>query len=283
MAFVVSGWYSDKWNWFFDWSGHILKLSEPEFGRLRDRLERFITSFYPCLAIALLLLIGGLIMPQLDAFREALMRLSGYWWLCTSFMLALLLGTGIWLIISMWIGVFFTFRQPLNIKLSRWTSRDFRPLAIWSLKCSLLYFVGAAMVTAVVSPIFGTFRDPFGALSVASIGFSVFFGVMAFLLPFYNIHRALVKLKKRELQKIEEESNNLMEELTETLAKHPTGDSKDYAMLIRLNVLQIRERLVTEADEWPIDMTVLSLLSAIVLTPILTQVIIEILHGVFTA
>lgn len=116
--------------------------------------------------------------------------------------------------------------------------------------------------------------------------FIILFGVIAFLLPFYNIHRALVKLKRRELEAIEEESNKLIGELTETLAHaYPAGNSKDNISLInsRLNILHIRERSVTEADEWPIDVTVLSLLAGIVLMPLLTKVIVDFFFLFFTA
>jgi hypothetical protein len=51
LTFVVSGWFKNKWDWFFGWSSHILKLSETEFGKFRDRMEKFVNSFYACLVI----------------------------------------------------------------------------------------------------------------------------------------------------------------------------------------------------------------------------------------
>jgi len=288
LTFVISGWYSNRWDWFFDWSSRILGLSEPEFKRLRERLERLITSFFPCLAIALFLfglyVMSVSLQPEAFRFEGFPMYVSNYWWICTSFMITLLLGLGVWLIISMWIGVYITFRQPLNVKLSRWTSRDFRPLAIWSLKASLLYFIGSTILLVILFYV-GLISGGIPGFAVSTAP-SIIIGVMAFLLPFYNIHRTLVKLKEQELEKIEEESNKLTQELTETMAKHPTGDSKDHLMrtmshLINLNILHIRERNVVEAEEWPIDTTVLSIFSAILLTPILTQILIEVLFGVF--
>ena len=113
--------------------------------------------------------------------------------------------------------------------------------------------------------------------------FFILFGVVAFLLPFYNIHRALVKLKKRELEEIEEETDKLIQELTETSPKHPAGHSKDHIIEITSSLvsLHIRERSVAEADEWPIDITVLSILAGIVLTPIITKIIVDIFYGAF--
>lgn len=192
------------------------------------------------------------------------------------FMLVLFMATMFWMIISLWIGTFLTFRQPLNLTLSRRTSRKFRPLALWSLKVSLLYFMGLAIIVVYESIqrfLWGTI------LYVAIVGFLILIGVLAFLLPFYNIHRALVNLKKRKLREIEEESNKLIQESNDTLAKYPAGDSRDRIMLItsRLVSLHAKERNLREADEWPIDPTILVGFTGFVLIPILTNIIVTLL------
>jgi hypothetical protein len=53
LVFVVSGWFHNKWDWFFGWSSHILKLSETDFGKFRDRREKFVKSSSACLIITL--------------------------------------------------------------------------------------------------------------------------------------------------------------------------------------------------------------------------------------
>ena len=278
IVFVGSGWFRNQWNWFFNWTRHILKLSEPEFGRFRDKLERFINNFFPCLAIALILFFLNL-MPQLDLLYVNLFLhplVLAYWWCGMVFMLVLFMATMFWMIISLWIGTFLTFRQPLNLTLSRRTSRKFRPLALWSLKVSLLYFMGLAIIVVYESIqrfLWGTI------LYVAIVGFLILIGVLAFLLPFYNIHRALVNLKKRKLREIEEESNKLIQESNDTLAKYPAGDSRDRIMLItsRLVSLHAKERNLREADEWPIDPTILVGFTGFVLIPILTNIIVTLL------
>lgn len=287
MIFVMSGWFSNRWNWFFDWSSHILELSESEFEKFRDRLERFITSFYPCFAIALVIFITTAILPQLYWIIELRTLARLYWWFGFSFVSSLIIATGLWMIISMWIGVFLTFRQPLNLKLSRWTNRDFRPLAIWSLKVSLLYFLYFTIF--VVNNLMFPWMSVFSWMSIEFVTIVVFIiliGVLAFLMPFYSIHRTLVKLKQRELQEIEEDTNLLMQKLNEALKRDATIASKNSTTLIvslnaRLNILQIRERKANEVDEWPIDPNVLSMLLMIVLIPILTQIVIDILFGFF--
>lgn len=121
---------------------------------------------------------------------------------------------------------------------------------------------------------------------VTIVVFMILIGVLDFLMPFYSIHRTLVKLKQRELQEIEEDTNLLMQKLNEALKRDATIASKDSTTLIvslnvRLNILQIRERKANEVDEWPIDPNVLSMLIMIVLIPILTQIVFDILFGFF--
>jgi len=283
MIFAVSGWFSNRWDWFFGWSSHILKLSELEFAKFHDKLERLITSFYPCLTIGLVLAINWL-RPEFGAILEFGTLWRVRWYVCYSFMFSLLAATVIWMIVSMWITMFLTFRKPLDLKLSRWTSRDFRPLALWSLKISLLSFGGLTIYAVFITAIqFAFVADLWQTHLVLSTVFFAFVAVTAFLLPFYNIHRTLVKLKKRELQEIEAEYSKLTQELNENLSKHPTKDSKERLMLITpcLINLQIRERIASEADEWPIDTTILSMLTLIVLIPLLTQIVIDILFGIF--
>lgn len=282
IVFLMSGWFRNKWSWFFEWSALLLKLSEPEFNKLRDRLERFINSFYPCLAFAFATYIGFTIVPQLNTLIEAIERPSFYWYVGMTFVSNLFIGTGLWMTVSMWIAIFLTFRQPLNLELSRRINRDFRPLAVWALKVSLIYFAYLTLSIVMQSPAFNPVSYLWGTnLFVIVMGLMILLGVFAFLLPFYNIHRTVVKLKQQELEAIEEESNKLMQELTETLAKYPAGDSKDNISLInsRLNILHIRERSVTEADEWPIDMTILSILFGIILIPIFTEIIINLISS----
>jgi len=154
-------------------------------------------------------------------------------------------------------------------------------LALWSLKASLLYFMVPAIIVfyeSIQRYLWGTIL--YGTIPyVAIVSFLILIGVLAFLLPFYNIHRALVNLKKRKLREIEEESNKLIQESNDTLAKYPTGDSRDRIMLItsRLVSLHAKERNLREADEWPIDPTILVRLTGLVLIPILTKIIVTLL------
>jgi hypothetical protein len=194
----------------------------------------------------------------------------------TNFFIALLTGTLLWIIVSMWVTFYVTLRQPLNLKLSPRTEEEFRPLAIWSLKVLFVTFVLVTILVVFVN--LGVIIMPGGFASyVGSLIFLTAMGVLAFLLPFYHVHRVLIKLKKQELHEIEKEHDRLIQDLTDTRTKQ-TPDTEAHMMylmdsIINLEVLHIRERRANDADDWPIDTTILSAVAGLVLIPILVNIV----------
>jgi MFS family permease len=275
LAFTVSGWFRNKWDWFFSWSSHILKLSDTEFGKFRDRMEKFNNNFLACLIIFLPFFISFLIYAVPLYIEDWGAIVVGYL-AFVNFFMVLFFATLVWIVVSMWITLYVTLRQPLNLKLSPHTDEEFRPLAIWGLKVLFITFV---LVTIVV--IFynlGIVISPWGfAGFVGSMIFIVFLGVLAFLLPFYHVHRVLVKLKKQELHEIEEEHDRIIQDLTGTTSTQ-SSDTEAHMMylinsIISLEVLHIRERRAKDADDWPIDTTILSAMAGLVLIPILVNIV----------
>jgi hypothetical protein len=276
IVFVVSGWFHKKWDWFFDWGSHILKLSETEFNEFRDRREKFVKSSYACLIITLIIYVTSVI-PFLELMNKEIAPLMLrpavflVYLAFTNFFIALLIGTLLWIIASMWITFSVTLRKPLNLKLSPRTDEEFRPLAIWSLKVLFVTFVLVAIVVVFVN--LGVIIMPGGFASyLGTLIFLVFMGVLAFLLPFYHVHRVLVKLKKQELDEIEEEHDRIIQGLTGT-GSTQFSDREAINSIISLEVLHLRERRAKDADDWPIDMTILSAMAGLVLIPILINMI----------
>lgn len=291
LTFVVSGWFQNKWDWFFGWSSHILKLSETEFGKFRDRIEKLVNSFFACLIIAVIFFILGAI-PSFAIILKMIgpvlrPTVLVVWLGATNFFLILLMATLLWIILSMWITFYVTLRQPLSLKLSHRADEEFRPLAIWSLKVLLVSFALVAII--VVFKGLGILVVPGGSASfLGLLIFLMMMGVFAFILPFYHVHRVLMKLKERELREIEGESNKLMQDLAQTASKNHPLHSEERTIqiidsLVSLQVLQIRERRAKEADAWPIDTTILSILAGIALLPILSQLIINLLSTFFAS
>jgi len=183
----------------------------------------------------------------------------------------LLLGTLIWMIVSMWITFYVTLRQPLNLKLSPHTDEEFRPLAVWGLKVLFVTFVLVTILAVFYSS--GILVSPSGVAGFLGLStFIVILGVIAFLLPFYHVHRVLVKLKKKELHEIEEEHDRIIQGLTGK-ASTQSSDREAINGIISLEVLHIRERRAKDADDWPIDTTILSAMAGLVLIPIIVNII----------
>ncbi len=104
-------------------------------------------------------------------------------------------------------------------------------------------------------------------------------GVMGIILPFYNIHRTLLALKRQELLKIEEEYE-LVEKRLNTAQKEPLQKSgaESLALVQSLSSLQIRKRRVKAAKEWPIDVGFVSKLLGFIPAPIVAKILEEILN-----
>ncbi len=280
LVFVVSGWFQNKWDWFFSWSSHIIKMGETEYGKFRDRREKLVKSSSACLIITLILFIANIPFFELMNKQWGPLMLRPQVFLVylasVNFFMALLLGTLLWIVVSTLITFYVTLRKPLNLKLSPRTDELFRPLAVWGLILLFIFFVLVAIVVVFVNlgviVIVGGF-----ASYVGSLIFLIAMGVLAFLLPFYHVHRVLARLKKQELREIAEEHDRILQDLTGTASTQASGTETHMMHLmnsiISLEVLHVRERRAKDADDWPIDTTILSAMVGLVLIPILVNII----------
>ena len=272
----------------------MLKLDDPQFQKFSERVERYSYSFLPCLFMTIAFAVWGIGMlltgapnefPQ--AWAEGF-KLIAIWSLFLNIFVWLLTATGIWMVVSIWLTIFLISQQPLNVELSPETIKKFRGLSILALWFSLFYFLGVSIGNI-------TFFARASALSLLEIVISpyLFFvaiGVIGVLLPFYNIHNALLTLKKQELSRIEEKSEQLLRQLDEVLAKQPTRQISDQtiaivaqttAIMARLFSLQFKERHVKAAQEWPIDIGFLTKLIAVGLIPIIARIAAQIFTRYF--
>jgi len=259
----------------------MLRLDDSLFRKFSERVKRYSYSFLPCVFIALgFVFLSG----APNEFQQALaegFKLHIIWNLSFIFFSSLLGATGLWMFMSIWLTIFLTSRQPLNVKLSPKTIEKFRDLSMLALWFSLFYFlaiaIGIVTLSAVV-PVFSLLE-----IVISPLLFFIAIGIIGILFPFYNIHKALFKLKKQELLRIEEESEKLLQQLDEVLAKQPTTQTsnKTVTIMARLFSLQVKERHVKAAQEWPIDLGFLSKLIVLVLIPIIVRVSIEIFNRYF--
>ena len=83
-------------------------------------------------------------------------------------------------------------------------------------------------------------------------------------------------MKKEELSKISEESKKLLELIDQKLANRSDLQNIDPSISMlhtRLFSLQVKERYVRAAQEWPIDMNFLSKLLVLVFIPIISRIV----------
>jgi hypothetical protein len=162
----------------------------------------------------------------------------------------------------------------LNVKLSSETIARFRELSVLALWFSFFYFIGVSIGNLT----FFTSAQGFSLTSILISPYLLFIaiGIFGILFPFYNIHLALLKMKKQELSKISEESQQLLKQLDKAFVKQSTTPNIDPKISIqhyRLFSLQVKERYVRAAQEWPIDMGFLSKLLILVLIPIVSRIV----------
>jgi len=250
----------------------MLKLDDLHFQKFSERLERYSCSFLPCLFIA----IGfGVLAGGSYQFQQALaegFKVHVVWNLSVSFFGWLLGATAIWMFGSIWITIFLMSRQPLNVKLSPGTIARFRELSMFALWFSLFYFLGVSIGNIPFLVSAPTLSLP--EIFVSPYLFFIAIGIIGILFPFHNIHTALLKMKKQELSKISEESEKLLQQLDDILAKQPAKQASDQTLTImaRLFSLQIKERHVKAAQEWSIDISFLSKLVVLGLIPVISRI-----------
>ena len=252
----------------------MLNLDDKGFQKFSDGLRRVIYSFVPCFLMAVVLAIfTGVFHPFVQAFIEGF-SLHSIWNLFLNSFGLLLTATAIWMFAAIWLTIFNISRQPLDVTFSSETLARFRELSLLALWFAFFYFVGVSIGN--ISFFTGAQSFSVSEIFLSPYLFFIAVGVAGILFPFYNIHTVLLKMKQRELSRISVESELLLQQLDEALNKQKTGqpvDNKIALIHYRLFGLQIKEKRAKAAMEWPIDMTFISKLLALVLIPILSRIL----------
>lgn len=253
----------------------MLKLDEKEFQKFSERLKQLIYSFFPCLLITVVLAVFADVPNQFhQAFAEGL-SLHIIWNLFFNAFALLLTATAVWMFASIWLSIFAISRQPLGVKLSSETLAGFRELSLLALWFSLFYFIGISIGN--ISYFVGTQSSSIIEIFLSPYLFFIVLGVAGILLPFYNIHMILFKMKQQELARIFEETETLVQQLDEALKNQKTSQQIDERIEIlhyRLFSLQIKEKHAKAAKEWPIDISFVSKLLVLVLIPIVSRILV---------
>ena len=247
----------------------MLKLDDLQYQKFSVKLERYTYSFIPCFIMAIIFAILSGALPQFQKVLSGSLELYLLWNLFFDSFASLLVGTAIWMFASIWLTIFLISRQPLKVNLSQQTIARFRELSMFALWFGLFYFIGISIGNI-------SFLTNVQTLNLYEIVVSQYLifiaiGVVGILFPFFNIHSTLLGMKNEELARISKESESLLQKLDESLKNR--NNDQTLSLFARLFSMQIREKQVKGAQEWPIDMSFLSKLIVLGLIPILSRIL----------
>jgi hypothetical protein len=179
--------------------------------------------------------------------------------------------------VAIWLTVFLLARQPIQVELSARSVEEFRGLTNLASGFAVFYFL--AIVIGVVIPLSSVPVASVFDVATSPVIVYIVIGVLGVLLPFYNIHRTLVALKRQELLKIDQEYDEVEKELSQVSGQR-VGEfgGQSVALMNRLLSLQIRERRVRAAKEWPFDVRFVSRLLGLVAAAIMARVLAEVIN-----
>ena len=255
----------------------MLKLEEDAYNALSKRITSFSYSIIPCLLIASILMIAfsGDNAPR---FELEGIGFSQIWDYLYGFFIYLLSATGIWMGVSILMTIFVISRQPLNLELTSTTIEKFKGLTMLALWFSLFYFL--ALSVGVVINFLGASTVTAFELLFSPFMIYILIGVVTVFFPFYNIHLTLLRMKRNELTLIEEDYNTLQKKMVLVNEKglNERSESESTALIGEILSLQLRERIVRNAPDWPIDINFITRLSTLVLIPALVRVTVELFN-----
>ena len=252
-----------------------LDINDSEYSELSGQLERYCFSFLPILviAIAMFLFVSGgsaLFLPPPPS-------IAGLWTYIMVFVIDLMTATGIWMGAAIWLTIFLISRRPLKLDLSQNMIIRFRRLTTLALLFSLFYFIALTIGFAI--PVSLTPSLFLGSAFYPMVAF-ILIGLFGILLPFYNIHNALLSIKRRELSSIKAEFEDLQLQFSKSTTNASEALTGDTIPLMRkFFSLQLRERQVRLTEEWPIDITFISRLLLFVAIPVIVRIIIWLYIG----
>jgi hypothetical protein len=164
----------------------------------------------------------------------------------------------------------------MQVELSPEIMKKFRGLTVLGLQFAAIYFLGVSF--GVIFPLSQPIQSLLDVLLSPILPFTVI-GLVGVLIPFYNIHRTLLSLKKKELSRIQSEFERLETTLDGILTKpdDQVGDQTAGVITLRILGLQVREKRVRAVQEWPIDIGFVSKLLGFGLAPVAAKIVQEVL------
>lgn len=248
----------------------LLDMGESEFTELSKRITGYAYSFKPVAVIGLILMALISNARVLISDLSVGISLKLIWDILLEFFFFLLSGTGIWLGLSIWLSVLIISRQPFN-HLYTDVGTKFRGLAMLILWFTAFYFIAISL--GVATSLLGS-----SAVSLLDLLFSPFslfliLGFLWVLFPFISIHQTLSQIKQANLDEINKEYQALISRLDEK-----SSSDESITVIKELLSLQVRERMVSNMEEWPINIGFVTKLLTLVLIPAIVRVSVELFN-----
>jgi hypothetical protein len=255
----------------------LFDMNEGEFKKFTRKAERVIYAFTPCVIIALLFAIFLSGVPgELSRLYMGGFSLRVIWNLISALFFDLLSGTGVWMFLGIWYLIFTVSRQKFRAELLNRAVEEFHELMKLTLYYALFYFITISI--AVALPLLSSRSSSWGEVIFSPYLLFVIIGAASVVFPLYSIHDALVKLKKVRLDKLRAESDNLLQQL-EHIRADGTDSNQILVLMLGLQAVQVKERYVVAAQEWPVNIDFVGKLAGLIIMPTIVRIFIELFRG----
>ncbi len=176
----------------------------------------------------------------------------------------------------MFLGIFYLIvtvsRQKLRPELLDRAGEGFHELMRLILNYALFYFITISI--AVAMPLIKDSSVFWTEVVFSPYLLFVIIGAAIVVLPLYSIHDALVKLKGVRMERLRIESDNLLQQLEKAKA---VGSEVNQVLVIMagLQAVQLKEKYVQTAQEWPVNMDFIGKLAGLIILPTIVRIFIE--------
>ena len=255
----------------------LLDMNEEEFKKFTLKVEGVIYAFAPCAIIGLIFAIFLSGVPaELSRLYMGGFSLRIAWNVASALFFDLLSGTGVWMFLGIWYLIFTVSRQKFRAELLDRAAEGFHELMKLTLYYALFYFITISI--AVALPLLSSRSSSWGEVIFSPYLLFVLLGAASVIFPLFSIHDALVKLKGVRLGKLRAESDDLIQQLDQI--RLSGGDSNQILVLmVGLQAVQLKERYVQAAHDWPVNMDFVGKLAGLIIMPTIVRIFIELFRG----
>ena len=220
-------------------------------------------SSIPIVVIIVLLLIPTVI--NQDYLQAIVGPVTAIAYVVSFGIISLIYATFLWTYISLVKGLYQLGKFPLKLTpFYQDNTLGLKPLGNLSLKLSLVYFVGVFLI------LLELFINPLVSVStLVEIGLLILLGVLLFFLPLYTAHKRLVQEREHYLKSLRQKLDNTSFGIKDD---NVTFENLNHEQATKIIAHDILEQRITAISSWPIDPTMVRILTALTISTVTTLV-----------